>query len=268
MGQAVEAHEGDAAIINCLPCGATADEDVEGQVWVACRACAEWSHAACVGRWTERQCDLDYVCSRCFAIERQSKRRLTGKPGKKKPCTPRCRKGCVDGTGCVDGYRLTLTLNNRLKIKQLVIDEGKFDSDFYATPGLPGEIAVHEPPDGGSAVKCTVLAWEFEPLWARIAFKRPASQQLLQQEVHLSTLIRFAPRYSGEKMDELAATCGCDFFNPPRKQLRFEMRALRKDLKLRLAMTPGEYLSMTRAPEAGEEGGAAEADVEVPGGAL
>ena len=149
----------------------------------------------------------------------------------------------MDGLGCVGGFRNTLTHNERLKILEAVFEEARLDMAFYTEPASPGELAVYEPTDGGTAVRCTVLEWESNgPGWCKVIYEGAVGVGLVQQEVPTAAIIRFAPHYTDTEINAIAVECGCDYFDPPAKQLRFEMRSLRKDLGLALSMQPGEYL--------------------------
>ena len=52
-------------VIDCQGCGETTDEKRVGESWIACDECTSWHHCRCVGKHTEEERRMPFVCEAC-----------------------------------------------------------------------------------------------------------------------------------------------------------------------------------------------------------
>lgn len=238
--------EVEETVICCQGCGGIEDHNIEGQQWIACDDCNVWMHSVCVGRWSQQQCDQAFLCRSCSKLTHDSRTRRSirhssfGRKKIRRPCTPLCKPpGCVQGSGCEKGM-IGLSLFDQAKIQQLVLDLEKANMRFIEGPGQPGEQIVFEP-DTGLPIQGTVLSWESPE--AVIQY-HVGGGDLVEQRIPLTRVIRFRLRLTEEELEQLAKDYGCTRFTPHSKQLRYEMRKVRKIFNLTLPLTPAAYIKM------------------------
>ena len=248
----------ETAIIKCQGCKATEDTGgPETLPWLMCDCCSVWMHGKCVGRWTIEKCeDLPFVCFECQRANIQ-----TTSPTKKslrRPCTAWCKPpGCAGGKGCDAGMGKWLTAAQRQLIEDLVIRDVQMQRRFHngEISPLPMERGVYDDERRG-LVPCTIISWQLNVGTATVAFYIDNTPLGLRKKdnVPLRRIARFAPRWTAAELDIEAVRCGCTQFSPPSKQLRYEMRMVRKRYGYKLPMTPAGYLRKMKASSV-ENGG-------------
>ena len=150
-----------------------------------------------------------------------------------------------------------LTAAERQLIEDLVIRDVQMQRRFHngEISPLPMERGVYDDERRG-LVPCTIISWQLNVGTATVAFYIDNTPLGLRKKdnVPLRRIARFAPRWTAAELDIEAVRCGCTQFSPPSKQLRYEMRMVRKRYGYKLPMTPAGYLRKMKASSV-ENGG-------------
>ena len=235
------------------------EKDSQNIFWVACDKCkahsvTAWSHAGCIGRYCEEQCDPDFTCRACReklkadrSAESKSADQIPRQELYHKPCTPFCAPpGCLGGFGCSVGMGRLGNLEYDC-IKDVIRHEGEWNRDYLRRNGIDGEEAVLQT-DTYTCRRCIVRKWnrdahgkvvsaEIEYVEGEITLSRTI------ERCHIDQIKRFAPRPTTEDLEAIAVDVGCTRCPPYAKQLRYEMRNARRELKIQRPETINEYIS-------------------------
>ena len=140
------------------------------------------------------------------------------------------------------------------RIYEFVVKEADDMIAYLEGPEKDGEVGVWERNDGW-AVVCTVIEWG--DIEALVEFVN-AKEQTRKALVPCENVLRFAPGFTCEQLDEYAELCGC--VRAGKKQLLYEMRNVRRQFSVRKPAGPRAYVLALAAEKAKEEEGRAGAE--------
>ena len=241
----------------CAGCGRKDDAFVRWSTvhYIQCDECDYWHHTYCVGLWAAEavtQASVNgFTCKRCLPSKKPTTRQRVGETEDARPCTPSCTGSC-GGKGCAEGMPAPGAMAQRQIVSLVKAEARMMEAFLKGKPLSVGEKIVYQQ-DSESTALLGIVRTKYD-CGAAVEVKLPDGTTKVIVARH-TTLARFPPGYTTEELEVFAVRYGCIWGV---KQLRFEMRQVRRVLGAGLNLPTGIVEHIKNANKRPDEEEAAE----------